>query len=90
MKAFLNIASAAFAFLAACAWAYSAYTTAIYAGPTTRPPGTKLPSPALLYGVDAKEREIDLIPTLIKQSKWSRYAASLAAVAALCQGLSAF
>lgn len=87
MKAMLNIASAIFALLAAGAWAYSAYAVTIYAGPFVKPEGARLPAPAFYYGLDRKGRQIDLIPTLIKQSKWSRNAAVLAAIAALCQGL---
>ncbi len=90
MEAMLNIASAIFALLAAGAWAYSACAVTIYEGaPIVKPEGARLPAPALFYGMDRKGRQIDLIPTLIKQSKWSRNAAILTAIAAVCQALAA-
>lgn len=87
MKTAFNIVSAIFALLAAGAWAYSAYAVTIYTGPIVKPDGARLPAPALFYGLDRKGCQIGLIPMLIKQSKWSRNAAILAAIAALSQGL---
>lgn len=82
----LNIVSALLAIFAACAWIQSARAQVVYSGkPGFRPPGPSLPNPALLYGIDSKGRQIDLIPTLKEQSKWNRYAALLAAAAAFFQ-----
>jgi len=82
----INVASAAFAVFAAMAWITSANVTVVYDGkPAVRPSGPSLPNPALLYGVNKKGQQIDLIPTLKKQSLWNGTAAWLAAVAALLQ-----
>lgn len=88
MLAALNNGSALLAILAALAWVRSAFVFEIYNGkPAARPPGPSLPSPALLYGIDKKGRQIDLIPTLKKQSRWNSYAACFAAGAAMLQAL---
>jgi hypothetical protein len=57
-------------------------TAAIFPQPTGL-----LPGPKLLYGMDAKGREVELIGTLKLQSKWNGYAARLAAAAAFFQSL---
>lgn len=91
MLTLINVASAAFAVFAAIAWIKSAYVTVVYDGkPAVRSPGPALPNPALLYDVNKNGQQIDLIPTLKKQSLWNSRAAWLAAVAALLQASGAF
>jgi hypothetical protein len=83
----LNTISAILALLAAAAWIRSSRVVVIYdGGPVPRPPGS-LPRPALLYEMDAEGREVELIGTLRRQSKWNGYAAMLAAAAAFFQAL---
>jgi len=87
----INVASAAFAIFAAIAWIKSASVTVVFDGkPAARPPGAALPNPALLYGINERGQQIDLIPTLKKQSLWNSWAARLAAVAALLQASGTF
>jgi len=87
----INIASAALAVLAAIAWIISAHVTVVYNGKAAiRPPGPSLPNPALLYGANRRGQQIDLIPTLKKQSQWNSRAAWLAAGAALLQAMGTF
>ncbi|MGC1108570.1 MAG: hypothetical protein WA870_01740 [Methylovirgula sp.] len=81
-----NLLSALFAGLAAIAWIYSSmakeYPTD---SPEPRPPGPSYPTPQLGMGRDRKGRQYELFATLRLQSKWSGYAALLAAAAALFQ-----
>lgn len=83
----LNTISAILALLAAAAWVKSSRVVVIYdGGPVPRPPGL-LPQPAILFEKDAKGREVELIGTLKRQSRWNGYAARLAAAAAFFQAL---
>ena len=81
-----NLLSALFAVLAAGAWTYSSmvkgYPTA---NPEPRPPGPSYPTPQLGMGRDRRGHQYELCATLRLQSKWSGYAALLAAAAALFQ-----
>jgi hypothetical protein len=83
----LNMLTAVLAVLAGLAWMRSTRVVEIFGGQfPTHPPG-RLPKPAILYEIDAKGREVELIGTLTKQSKWNRHAATLAAAAAFSQAL---
>lgn len=81
-----NLLSALFAVLAAGAWTYSSmvkgYPTA---NPEPRPPEPSYPTPQLGMGRDRRGHQYELCATLRLQSKWSGYAALLAAAAALFQ-----
>ena len=83
-----NLVSALFALLAAGAWVYSSsvkgYPTAT---PEPRGPGPSYATPQLGMGRDRNGRQYELTATLRLQSKWSGYAAWLAAVAALFQAV---
>ena len=82
----LDLLSALFAVLAAGAWTYSSmvkgYPTA---NPGPKPAGPSYPTPQLGMGRDRKGHQYELFATLRLQSKWSGYAALLAAAAALFQ-----
>ena len=82
----LNLLSALFALLAAGAWVYSSvvkgYPTTV---PEPRRPGSSYPTPQLGMGYDKSGRQIELTATLQLQSRWSGYAALLAAAAAVFQ-----
>jgi hypothetical protein len=85
----MNIISAILALIAGCAWVRSSRVTVIYSGGAVPSPRGSLPHPALSYGLDRKGRQIELIGTLQKQSKWNACAAGFAAGAAAFQAVAA-
>jgi hypothetical protein len=85
-----NLLSAVFAILAACSWICSSMVKGYPTdSPQPRSPGPSYPTPQLGMGRDTKGRQFELFATLRLQSKWSGYAALLAATAALLQSAAA-